>query len=151
MASTKFQLEESKKPNPRYVLELHTIRGMVQEADNMDKGLSYVLNLDSAIQRNPLAPQTSTYSRAKPMGPVHFKRSLNANLEAALPAPAVASIPTSSTLVNTKGDVKKVREAEADGTTLEVASAPSPKRVKSDWEGPPNEGAQKHDEQFDNF
>jgi hypothetical protein len=39
MASAKSQLEELKKPNPRYVLELHTIRGMIQEADNMDKEL----------------------------------------------------------------------------------------------------------------
>ncbi len=43
MASAKSQLEELKKPNPRYVLELHTIRGMIQEADNMDKGLKAVL------------------------------------------------------------------------------------------------------------
>ena len=207
MVATKFQLEESKKPSPRYVLELHTIREMVQEANNMDKGLRYVLDLKSAAQKTspmpqpllqppymdpssfaqpappvtppatvsgshlllttsfqaqdpgeamptptPLpvptvstltpqastsviaapSPQTSEYSRAKPMGPVHLKRSINANLDAALPAPAVASIPTSSTLVNTKGDVKRVREAEADGTTLEVTSAPAPKRVKSD-------------------
>ena len=43
MASAKCQLEELKKPNPRYALELHTIRGMIQEADNMDKGLKAVL------------------------------------------------------------------------------------------------------------
>ncbi len=34
MASAKYQLEELKKPNPRYVLELHTIRQMIQEARN---------------------------------------------------------------------------------------------------------------------
>ena len=44
MASTKFQLEETKKPNPRYVLELRTIRAMIQEADRMDEGLSIVLS-----------------------------------------------------------------------------------------------------------
>jgi hypothetical protein len=43
MAMAKFQLEELKKPNPRYVLDLHTILGMIQEADNMDKGLKSVL------------------------------------------------------------------------------------------------------------
>ena len=43
MASVKIQIEELKKPNPRYVLELHTIRGMIQEVDNMDKGLRAVL------------------------------------------------------------------------------------------------------------
>ena len=43
MASTKVQLDEMRKPNPRYILELHTIRGMIQEADNMDKGLKTVL------------------------------------------------------------------------------------------------------------
>jgi hypothetical protein len=40
MTSTKFQLEENKKLNPRYALELHTIRGMIQEADSMYKGLT---------------------------------------------------------------------------------------------------------------
>ena len=57
MASTKFQLEESKKPNPRYVLELHTIRGMIQEADNMDKGLRTVLGFKLSAQGNAPAPQ----------------------------------------------------------------------------------------------
>jgi hypothetical protein len=45
MASTKAQLEELKKPNPRYMLELHTIRGMIQEVHNMDKGLKTVLSM----------------------------------------------------------------------------------------------------------
>ena len=43
MANAKSQLKELTKPNPRYVLELHTIRGMIQEADNMDKGLKAVI------------------------------------------------------------------------------------------------------------
>ena len=61
MASAKSQLEELKKPNPRYVLELHTIRGMIQEADNMDKGLKVVLQKHAQmIARNgvPSAPQS---------------------------------------------------------------------------------------------
>jgi hypothetical protein len=45
MASTKYQLGEMTKPNARLILELHTIRGMIQEADNMDKGLNIVLGL----------------------------------------------------------------------------------------------------------
>jgi hypothetical protein len=61
MASAKSQLEELKKPNPRYVLELHTIRGMIQEADNMDKGLKAVLQRIQAqmMPRDgvPSAPQ----------------------------------------------------------------------------------------------
>ncbi|KAI9440232.1 hypothetical protein BJY52DRAFT_1217180 [Lactarius psammicola] len=57
MAPTKFQLEESKKPNPRYVLELPTIRGMVQEADNMDKGIRTVLGLELAAQGAPVPQQ----------------------------------------------------------------------------------------------
>jgi hypothetical protein len=43
MSSAKYQLEELKKPNPRYVLELHAIRQMIQESDNMDKGLKAIL------------------------------------------------------------------------------------------------------------
>ena len=59
MASARAQLEELRKPNPRYVLELHSIRGMIQEADNMDKGLMTVLDL-----RRPahLAKQTMMIS-----------------------------------------------------------------------------------------
>ena len=100
--------------------------------------------------------QTSESPRAKPtakpMGPVHLKQSTNANLEAALLAPAFASIPTFSMLVNTRGDVKWVREAEADGTTLEVASAPSPSlNGEIRLGGPPNEEKQKRDGQSDNF
>ena len=43
MASVRAQLDELEKPNPRYLLELHTIRGMIQEADNMNKGLKTIL------------------------------------------------------------------------------------------------------------
>jgi hypothetical protein len=53
MASVKFQLEELKKPNPRIVLELHTIRGMIQEADNMDKGLKAVIQRTQGYQMPP--------------------------------------------------------------------------------------------------
>src|SRR6266404_6185778 len=69
MASTKFQLEESKKPHPRYVLELHTIRGMIQEADNMDKGLRTVLGIKAVPQGN--APVTQP-QQPPPMGPASF-------------------------------------------------------------------------------
>jgi len=57
MASARAQLEELKKPNPRYVLELRTIRGMMQEADNMDKGLKTVLGIRSQGSMMPFAPQ----------------------------------------------------------------------------------------------
>jgi hypothetical protein len=52
--------------------------------------------------------------------------------------------------VDTKGGVKRVREDEVDAATSGVVSAPSPKRVKSDWEGPPNEETRKRDEQAEN-
>jgi hypothetical protein len=62
MASTKVQLDEMRKPNPRYILELHMIRGMIQEADNMDKGLKAVLRFGMrqptvASGNGPPAPQ----------------------------------------------------------------------------------------------
>jgi hypothetical protein len=71
MASAKVQLEELKKPNPRYVLELHTIRGMICEADNMDKGLKTVLGVrmqgivpfsgaPSVLQPPPQPPSAAT-------------------------------------------------------------------------------------------
>ncbi|KAH9057853.1 hypothetical protein EDB87DRAFT_1628559 [Lactarius vividus] len=66
MASTKFQLEECKKPNPRYVLELRTIRGMIEEADNMDKGLRTVLGLQFAAKGNAPAPHPQ---QTLPVGP----------------------------------------------------------------------------------
>jgi hypothetical protein len=45
MAATKYQLGEVNKPNTRFILELHTIREMIQEADNVDKGLRAVLGI----------------------------------------------------------------------------------------------------------
>jgi hypothetical protein len=57
MASTKFQLEESKRPNPRYVLELHAIRGMIHEADTMDKGLRTVLDIKLSTRGSAPVPQ----------------------------------------------------------------------------------------------
>ncbi|KAH9178368.1 hypothetical protein EDB89DRAFT_1930798 [Lactarius sanguifluus] len=205
MASTKCQLEECKKPNPRYVLELHTIRGMIQEADNMDKGLRTVLGLKLAAQGSASVPQQPqqpppmgpTPSFAPPAPPVtvvgprpppttpfqsgHRKRPSQAQATGAAmstptppPAPTPhlhrhpkspkgkaaakpSKVPAPSKRhrlcpapVDTKGSVKRVREDEADGTTPGVSSAPSPKRVKSDWEGPPNEEVRKRDEQADN-
>ena len=57
MAAAKFQLEESNKPHPRYVLDFHAIRGMIQEADNMDKGMRTALGLKLATQVNVSVPQ----------------------------------------------------------------------------------------------
>jgi hypothetical protein len=232
MASTRFQLEESKKPNPRYILELHTIRGMIQEADNMDKGLRTVLGFKLAAQGNAPAPQqpqqppsvgptpfaqpapppapsvnrpptTPSFqpshrkkqsqsqapgvamstptppplpmvstptpqaatpgitapspqtpkspkgkAAAKPKQPARRKVSAKTNsVETVSSAPAVAPTPTASTPQETKGGAKRTREDEIEGATPGVPSAPSPKRVKSDWEGAPNEGARKRDEQ----
>ena len=61
MASTKAQLEEINKPNPRSVLELYTIRCMIREADNMDKGLRTVLGFKLAAQGNAPVPQQPPY------------------------------------------------------------------------------------------
>ena len=237
MASVKLQLEELKKPNPRYVLELHTIRGMIQEADNMDKGLKAVLqktqgltpgSVPSAPQpppqppsagtaplfvqptagppgtavgsRPPLVPplqpahrkkpsQSQTISTptppaiptvstptpqaatpgitapspqtpkspkgkpaAKPKAPARRKGSTKANnVETPTPAHTATPTPTSSTPVDAKGGGKRVRDDDTDAPTPGVvASAPSPKRVKPDWEGQPNEEARKRDEQAEN-
>ena len=75
MAAVKLQIEELKKPNPRYVLELHTIRGMIQEVDNMDKGLKAVLqktqgptpgSVPSAPQPPPEPPSAVTTAQFAP-------------------------------------------------------------------------------------
>jgi hypothetical protein len=76
MAAVKLQIEELKKPNPRYVLELHTIRGMIQEVDNMDKGLKAVLQksqthmppggFPSAPQSPPQPPSAVTTTQFFP-------------------------------------------------------------------------------------
>jgi hypothetical protein len=240
MASAKTQLEELKKSNPRYVLELHTIRGMIQEADNMDKGLKAVLQktqahlmahsgVPSAPQPPPQPPSASTSAlfaqsvpptappatapvsrppHAAPLQPAHRKKpsqaqaistptppsipvvstptpqaatpsitapspqtpkspkgkaapkpkpparrkaSAKANsVETPTPAHTVASTPTSSTPVDAKGGGKRARDDDTDAPTPGVTSAPSPKRVKPDWEGPPNEEARKRDEQAEN-
>ena len=239
MASARAQLEELKKPNPRYVLELHTIRGMIQEADNMDKGLKTVLGIRSQGPMMPSAPQpppqpTPTIPaqfappvptvapapaavprppHAAPLQPAHRKKPSQSqppgttlssptpplipststptpqamtpgitapspqtpkspkpkpttkskqpprrkvstktnSVETPTPTPApAASTPTSSTPVDGKGGAKRVREDENDAPTPGVPSAPSPKRAKPDWEGPPNEETRKRDEEAEN-
>jgi hypothetical protein len=246
MASVRAQLEELEKPNPRYVLELHTIRGMIQEADNMDKGFRAVLGYrtqasvmpsggvpsapqplrlpTSTVSSTPFAPPVppagppppAAVSRppqphvplqqthrkkpsqsqapgaalssptpppipatptptpqamtpgitapspqtpkspkgkavAKPKAGSRRKVSTKANsLETPTPLPTVAT-PTSSTSADAaKGSSKRVREDDTDAPTPGVPSVPSPKRVKPDWEGPPNEEARKRDEQAEN-
>jgi hypothetical protein len=244
MASTKVQMEEMNKPKPRrYILELHTIRGMIQEADNMDKGLKAVLGLGvrpSAMPGSgPPAPQppqppptmgtpasfappalpaappaSAVVSRptpAPPFQPGHRKKLSQAQAPAAVSTPTpppiqtastptpqattpgitapspqtpkspkgkaaakpksqprrkvsakassvetptatsiVAPTPTPSTPMETKGGAKRVRDDDADSATPGVVTAPSPKRVKSDWEGLPNEEVRKRDEQANN-
>jgi hypothetical protein len=61
MVSTRAQLEELKTLNPRYVLELHTIRGMIQEADYMDKELKFGFGSRARDPMN-LLPITLTIS-----------------------------------------------------------------------------------------
>ena len=240
MASVKIQIEELKKPNPRYVLELHTIRGMIQEADNMDKGLKAVLQRTQAqaqmppggvpsapqppppqppsaaaasgvlFAQSPAAPPPSTRPpHAPPLQPAHRKKPSQAqvaistptpppipsastptpqaatpgitapspqtpkspkgkaaarpkaptrrkgstkanNVETPTPAQTVASTPTPSTHADAKGGEKRARDEDTDAPTPGVSSAPSPKRARPDWEGPPNEEARKRDEQAEN-
>ena len=220
MVSAKSQLEELKKPNPRSVLELHTIRGMIREAENMDKGLKVVLQ--KTQQANvmahcgvPLAPQpppqppsasTSTLfaqsvvptatppvsrpPRAPLLQPAHRKKSSKAqaistpppipvasastsqanipsitvpspqipkspkgkavpkaaSVETPTPAHTVVSTVTSSTALDGKRGGKRARDDDTDAPTPGVTSAPSPKRVKADWEGPANEEARRRDD-----
>src|SRR6266849_2817684 len=58
--------------------------------------------------------------------------------------------PASSTPLDAKGGGKRARDDDTDAPTPGVTSAPSPKRVKPDWEGPPNEEVRKRDEQAEN-
>jgi hypothetical protein len=73
MAVARAQLEELEKPDPRHVLELNSIRGMIQEANNTDKRLKMALGIrmqgvmhsggiPSAPQGTP--PPASTISTA---------------------------------------------------------------------------------------
>jgi hypothetical protein len=128
MVSAKVQLEELEKPSPRYMLELQTIRGMIQEADNMDKGLKAVLQRVQA----PIMPPRRK-AAAKPKPPTRPKRSTKANnVETPTSAHTVVPIPTSSTPVDAKGSRKRTRGDGTDAPTPGVTSAPSPKKVKPD-------------------
>ncbi|KAH9962764.1 hypothetical protein BGW80DRAFT_856953 [Lactifluus volemus] len=61
MAATKFQVKEMRNPHPRCALDIHTIRGMIQEADNMDKGLQTILGL--RVQPSMMPPSISPSSQ----------------------------------------------------------------------------------------
>ncbi|KAI0249892.1 hypothetical protein BJV78DRAFT_1224100 [Lactifluus subvellereus] len=64
IAYTQFQVKELKKPKPRFVLDIHTIRGMIQEADNMDSGLKTILGL--RMQPSMTASSTGPFAQPAP-------------------------------------------------------------------------------------
>ena len=99
--------------------------------------------------QTPKSPKGKAAAKPKPGS--RRKVSTKANsLETPTPAPVVAT-PTSSTPVDAaKGGSKRVRDDNTDASTPGVPSVPSPKRTKTDWEGPPNEEARKRDEQAEN-
>jgi len=104
MASTRAQLEELEKPNPRFLLELCNIRGMIQEADNMDKGLRVVLGFKSPT---PLLPM--------PSGRIPF-------VPQPQPRPLSMGIP------------RPIAEPTTPATIQGDESIPSPEEATSDWE-----------------
>ena len=126
MASTKSQLEELNTPNPRYVLELHTIRGMIQEADNMDKGLKAVLQRTQAhMMAVPSAPQPPPQPPSATTSAL-FPQSVP-------PTAPLASAPVSRPLHGAPlqpGHRKKPSQAHAISTPtpppIPVASTPTP-------------------------
>jgi hypothetical protein len=127
MAVARAQLEELEKPDPRHVLELNSIRGMIQEANNTDKRLKMALGIrmqgvmhsggiPSAPQGTP--PPASTIStalfaspidpplpaavsrppHAPPLQPAHRKKSPQTQApEAALSSAVPPHISTTST------------------------------------------------------
>src|SRR6266849_4709825 len=99
--------------------------------------------------QTPKSPKGKAAPKQKP--PARRKASAKANsVETQTPAHTVASTPTSSTPLDAKGGGKRARDDDTDAPTPGVTSAPSPKRVKPDWEGPPNEEVRKRDEQAEN-
>jgi hypothetical protein len=99
--------------------------------------------------QTPKSPKGKAASKPKPQARRKASTKTN-NVETPIPAHTVASTPTPSTSVDAKSGGKRARDDDADAPTPGVPSAPSPKRVKSDWEGPPNEEARKRDEQAEN-
>jgi hypothetical protein len=97
--------------------------------------------------QTPKSPKGKAAAKPKPAPRRRVSTKTNVP-ETPTPAPAVASTPSSSTPADAaKGISKRVRDDDTDTPTPGVSSAPSPKRVKPDWEGPPNEEARKRDEQ----
>ncbi|KAF8274769.1 hypothetical protein EI94DRAFT_1695884 [Lactarius quietus] len=131
MASTKFQLEECKKPNPRYVLELHTIRGMKQEAENMDRGGSHPPSTTSfqlgqqAKQSQALAPGVAMSTPTPPMAPTVPTPTLQASTASiTMPSPQPPKFPKGKAAANPMAPVRLTVSAKVD--SLETAlSAPA--------------------------
>ena len=117
MAFTKFQLEESKKPNPRYILELRTIREMIQEADNIDKGLRTVLDLKPATQGN--APVLQQLQKLNSMG--HTPSFTQPVIPAVPPVSVGGSLPPSTALVQ----LGQQSQAQAPGAAILTLTTPT--------------------------
>jgi hypothetical protein len=93
MASVEYQLEELKKPNPHIVLELHTIRRMIQEADNMNKGLKAVIHRTQAHQMLPGGVPSPPQPAPQPPSAVSNALFAPSGSLTELPAPAVRCPP----------------------------------------------------------
>jgi len=106
MASTRAQLEELKKPKPRHVLELHIIRGMIQEADNMDKGLKIVLGFRLPTPLPPVPPGRIPSVPQPPPRP----------LSIGIPRPIAQ--PTTPAAVQWDESISSPEEATSDGEGL---------------------------------
>ena len=89
----KSQLEELKKPNPRIALELHTIRGMIQEVDNMAKGFKAVIHRTQAHRMLPGGVPSAPQSAPQPPSTVSNALFAPSSSLTELPAPAVRRPP----------------------------------------------------------
>ena len=95
-------------------------------------------NIPSITAPSPQTPKSSKGEAAPKAKPSARRKASTkaASVETPTPAHIVVSTSMSSTALDGKGGVKRAREDDTDAPTPGVTSAPSPKRVKADWEGP---------------
>lgn len=105
--------------------------------------------------QTPKSPKVKSAPKPKPV-PARRKASKASTTLPDVPSmtPAQTPVASSSTPPDVKGSTKRAREEDiqiVDGPSAASNSAPSPKRAKPDWDGPPSEALQKRKEEVENI
>ncbi|KAI0054425.1 hypothetical protein BV25DRAFT_1948615 [Artomyces pyxidatus] len=150
--TAKYQYQQLSTGNPRFVLDLNTMRGMVQQrfyADGPDS---------DPVDASAISLDAEATGRPNPKSvPARCKAWSASTTLPDVPSatPAQTPIASSTTPPDGKGSTKRAREEDfqivngPSTASSSTPSTPSPKRAEPEWDGPPSEALQKRAEKVE--